>query len=326
MKWSPRVRLALTIGIAAAAVAIALTEYAITPGRHSDFGPVWFGARALLAGSNPWAQVGPGLTFDWPWQLLYPVPALVLAIPFAPASEILATAAFVGISTFLLAWGATRSGPHRLPAFASFPFFVASAAGQWTALLGSGWFLPVTAFAWVAKPTIGVALLLATASLRAAAIAVAGGFVVLMLGFALSPGWFLEWLALVRAAGHMQPLVASWGGFILLAALLRWRRPEARFLLAMALVPQSPAFYDLLLILLIVPDTIRQAMVLTVWCNAGMLLLNVVPMTHETFVPVRATASVLFCYLPALMIVLRRENAGVPPAAIVGLATASGRR
>jgi hypothetical protein len=325
VKWSPRLRFALTVGIAATAAAITLTEYSMNVGRHSDFAPAWFGARALLAGSNPWAQVGPGLTFDWPWPLLYPAPALVLAIPFAAVTEIVATATLVGASTFLLVWGVTRSGPHRLPAFASLPFFIASAAGQWTALLGSGWFLPLTAFAWIAKPTIGLALLVATASVRSVAIAVSSGVVLLLVSFALSPGWVPEWVSVIRDADHMQPLAASRGGFIVFAALLRWRRPEARLLLAMALVPQTPAFYDLLLILLIVPATLRQAMAMTAVCNAGLLLLNLVPVTEETFVPVRAMASLVFCYLPALIIVLRRENAGAPPA-VVGLAPVFARR
>jgi hypothetical protein len=325
VKWSPRLRFALTVGIAATAAAITLTEYSMNVGRHSDFAPAWFGARALLAGSNPWAQVGPGLTFDWPWPLLYPAPALVLAIPFAAVTEIVATATLVGASTFLLVWGVTRSGPHRLPAFASLPFFIASAAGQWTALLGSGWFLPLTAFAWIAKPTIGLALLVATASVRSVAIAVSSGVVLLLVSFALSPGWVPEWVSVIRDADHMQPLAASRGGFIVFAALLRWRRPEARLLLAMALVPQTPAFYDLLLILLIVPATLRQAMAMTAVCNAGLLLLNLVPVTEETFVPVRAMASLVSCYLPALIIVLRRENAGAPPA-VVGLAPVFARR
>ena len=34
-----------------------------------DFDQVWFAARSLLAGRNPYHEIGPGLAFDWPAPL-----------------------------------------------------------------------------------------------------------------------------------------------------------------------------------------------------------------------------------------------------------------
>ena len=37
--------------------------------KSRDFDQVWFAARALFAGQNPYRESGPGLQFDWPAPL-----------------------------------------------------------------------------------------------------------------------------------------------------------------------------------------------------------------------------------------------------------------
>src|SRR5215204_5884832 len=83
-----RIVLAALCGMLAAMVT--LQKNAREPTRR-DFEQVWFAARALLNGTNPYAQVGPGLAFDWPLPLVYPLPAAVISIPFAPLHASAAT-------------------------------------------------------------------------------------------------------------------------------------------------------------------------------------------------------------------------------------------
>lgn len=307
-------RTAVSASIATLAGVLAAYEYLRSPGHHSDFGIIWFGARAMLHGTNPWPLIGPGLAFDWNWPLLYPAPALILALPVSWLPEGAAATIFIWVSVFLLAWGATRDGWHRLPAFASLPFMVAASASQWSALMASSWFIPGVAIVWIAKPTLGVSLAVSASSRKTVAISAAGGFVLLVVSLILLPSWPESWLHALRSTGHMQLPITQWGGFAIAANLFRWRRPEARLLLALALVPQTPAVYDLLLILLIVPNTYHEALVLSLFCTAGLMLEKLTPAQAETtMISVRGMLVVASCYLPATALVLRRSNVGASP-------------
>ena len=113
---------------------------------HSDFGMVWFGARALLGHSDPYSLIGPGKTFNYDWPLIYPVPALVAALPLAALSEQWATTFFVGISTWLLAFGITRDGWYRIPLFTTGAFIASAQLGQWSILFTAALFIPALAF------------------------------------------------------------------------------------------------------------------------------------------------------------------------------------
>ena len=63
--------------------------------------------------------------------------------------------------------------------------------------------------------------------------------------FLVWPGWVPEWLASVARTPHKSHLLRP-GGFLLLLALLRWRRPEARLLAVLSLMPQTTALYEAL--------------------------------------------------------------------------------
>jgi hypothetical protein len=49
----------------------------------SDYSQVWAASRAWAAYENPYEAVGPGRAFEWPWPLLYPLPAIILSSPLA---------------------------------------------------------------------------------------------------------------------------------------------------------------------------------------------------------------------------------------------------
>src|SRR5919107_5901674 len=59
-----------------------------------DFDQVWFAARALFAGRNPYAEIGPGLHFDWPAPLYYPLTAAVAVSPLAMLDRSMAAVGF----------------------------------------------------------------------------------------------------------------------------------------------------------------------------------------------------------------------------------------
>src|SRR4051812_20584786 len=75
-------RVITALCVAAFGAAFTLAERIRVPEAHSDFGAVWFGARSIVRGVDPYPLVGPGLPFSWWWHLNYPGTALIAAIPF----------------------------------------------------------------------------------------------------------------------------------------------------------------------------------------------------------------------------------------------------
>src|SRR5207249_4570115 len=106
--------------------------------------------------------------------------------------------------------------------------------------------------AWLvrAKPNVGLAIVLASGSVRALLVATLGGGLLVIASLLVFPGWPAEWLNTLWTAHHMSPPVARLGGPLLLLALLRWRQPEARLLAVLACVPQTPCFYEALPVLI----------------------------------------------------------------------------
>ena len=60
---------------------------------------------------------------------------------------------------------------------------------------------------------------------------------------------------------HIRPPLLYWGGPLMLLALLRWRRPEARLLAALSCVPHTPELYESLYLFL-VPASMWQGALL----------------------------------------------------------------
>lgn len=276
----------------------------------SDFDNWWYAARAMAQGGNPYSVVGPGHAFDWPYPMFYPLPALFVVLPFAILPVGAAAAVFSGVSAFLLTCALLRDAPHRLAAVASYSFFFAVAISQWSPLLIAAALLPWLGALLVAKPSIGLALWLYRPRWQSAAI----GFVLVLISLGVRPGWPGEWLATLKAADHMAPPVAHLGGPLILLALLRWRRPEARLLIAMACIPHTTLLYEDLPLFLI-PSSWRQSILLAVltWTAQGV---NVWLGPYGALIDqtkTGGTVSVALCYLPCLLMVLSRPNVGTLP-------------
>ena len=308
-------RLLIAIGIGAFA-ATAVLFATSRPGFDSpDFRSFWLAGGAILDGANPYEvvkrQSGPGIYF------FHPLPAALLSVPFALAKLRVGHAAFSGMSAGLLAYVATARSYNPLLLFLSASFVHAAVHGQWSMLLTVAVFAPAFAFVGAAKPNIGLAIVATLASWRAVAAMVA----VTALSFLVMPTWPAYWLDAVRSSvWHYSPLKVH-GGLLAVLALLRWRRPEARLLGAMSVLPQSPFTYEALP-LFFVPRSRPEFYVLLI----GSDLAHAVyyfwrDLPQADYLQATGTAVAAFMYLPATVMVLRRPNEGALPGAIEPLVT-----
>jgi hypothetical protein len=307
-----RILTALVIGLASAGLCWFLLPYQLFPA--GDLSWPLNGARALLAGQNPYhTAVAPVPEIDSD-PLLYPLPAVLLVLPLAPLPDGAALVLFSGISGALLAFALTRDGFEGLIVLLGVPFLNAIYIGQWSPLLSAAVLLPVLSGVFAAKPTLGAALWLA----RPSRLGLALGAGVLLVSLAVLPFWPLDWIANVRRGSHHQPpLLLLPIGPLLLLALLRWREERARLLLLMACVPQIFWFYDSLPLALVARS--RRERLLLVFCSwAGLLAIGLNPWLLQTRtaqgVRWAELAVLLATYGPALLLVLGRPTPSVQPA------------
>ena len=308
-------RIAVATLIATIAAIFPLAEHLRVPNRPSDFGIIWFGARSLLHGVDPYPLVGPGRFYEWDWDMLYPATSMVVAIPFSWLPEFAAATAFVWISTLLLAYALTEKGWDLLFLFPSSAFIVAARAAQWSPLFSAAFLMPTLGFVLSAKPNVGGAIALASDSRRLLVMAAAGFVFLMTISLILLPGWPIAWLTAVRQATHLTAPIATTGGFAILIVLLRWRRPEARLILFLACIPQTGSWYEALPLLL-VAQTRRQSQVLSLVSSLGFILIRYLihGQPEAQFNREVSQLMVAFAYLPAAIVVLKRENNGSLPA------------
>jgi hypothetical protein len=307
---TPPVALSVTVRAslcALIATLVALNTWALAAtGYQTDFQFYWTAARLWAQGIDPYAM-RPRAEFLrlWPLKdpLFYPLPTLMLVGPFAWIAPVqLAQAVFMGAVSGLLAWRLSRDAWWPLLLFLSPSFLVASFLGQWSPWLVLGTLSPALGFLLFAKPTLGLACFLYRPSWRA----VVGCAVSGLVSLALMPRWPVAWLDNLRSVdGHLPPIASPWGA-VLLLALVRWRDPSARLLLAMACVPQLGFFADQLPLFL-VARTKREALLFV----GGGLAAFAVYVTRVVTSPDPTWPGpyvALGCYLPALWIVLRRPS------------------
>lgn len=301
-------RVIASVAIGAAGALVHYVKLLAVPDHPGDFGLAWFGARALLHGGNPYGLVGPGLVYDWPWQLIYPLTAMAAALPFAVLPQVPAAIAFVFVSCALLAYSVTRASWYPLLMFTSAAFLIAAGAAQWSPLLTAAMGIPALAFFFAAKPTVGLALAIG-GSPRVRIFALIGAAVLGVASLALFPRWPAAWLDSLSTATQVAPPLLRSGGFAVLLVLLRWRRADARMLLALACVPQTGSWYEILPLFLI-PASAVEMMVLVALSSSGFLLQDfIMTAANETeFNQQVGALMVALAYLPAVVMILRRPN------------------
>jgi hypothetical protein len=320
---SRRDRLIAALGAATLSTAF-FVGGASSPGYRSDLDQVWYGSRMLLSGTDPYSVIGPGLAFDYGFPLYYPLPGLVAFLPLALLPLVYARIFFVAVSAALLAYAVTKDGWHRMLIFFSGAYLASLAGVQWAPLLTAAFLLPWLAPLVLVKPNIGAALTLATPDRAFLIAAATGGTVLLGLSFLIDPGWVPRWLTGVRAAPHFRPPVLHWGGALILLNILRWKRPEARLVLAMACIPHTTLAYEALPLMLVASNW-KQSLLLASLSFATLVLqfhmdnriAATDPAALEYFAQwtgAMGPVLVALVYLPATILVLRRPNEGAPPA------------
>ena len=256
-KISPLVqRIALTITAAASGALLAWIFWSDPHPQPSDLAQVWGGARAVLNGENPYDAVGPGRAFDWSFPLLYPLTAVVALIPLAAFPLRWVDPLFVGLGFGLFTWAVTteRLVPHALVALVSLAAVMTLQTSQWSLLLTGAALVPGFGWLLIAKPTIGLALFAAFPSWKTAV----GCSVFLIVTILIWPGWVANWLATFASAPHVVPPITRWAGPLVLLALLKWKRADARLLLGLACVPHTTVPYETIPLFLI-PQSRWQA-------------------------------------------------------------------
>jgi hypothetical protein len=306
-----RFALSTAVGIAAASVAAAIANMLRPLGKTgSDFDQLWIAGRALLGGADPYAAA----EAYWPWGLGYPLPTVLLSLPFAPLPLDLARPLFTGLTAAAFVFAATARGWWTLPMVVSGAFLAATMVSQWSPLLLAGVFIPGLSFFWFAKPTLAVALWAAWPHRTA----VIGAVVALAVSLALAPTWPREWWETVGADPHLLPAIARPFGWLMLLSLLKWRRPEARFLAVLACVPHTEAWPDALLLFAVV-TSFREATLLALTTLGGLALgwrlvgAPTWPGDLARFLDALWPFVLGGAYLPALVLVLRRPNTGALP-------------
>lgn len=296
------------------ALLLALGRALREPGWATDFDQFHFAARALLRGGNPYTQIGPEGAFRWDWPLYYPLPTVLLVVPFAWLPVAAGRVAFAAVSGGVLGAAACRNGYWRLPLCLSASFLIAIFRSQWSPLVTSAFFLPWAALFLAAKPNVALAVVAGARSRRHLAWMLGLGAVLGAVSVVVRPGWIIDWVSVQFTREFISAPVVNPGGFLLLAALFRWRRPEARILAVLACVPQTPSLYDLLP-LFVIPRTLRETTVLSLLTTA-LFLVVVVSGPFEafnTYVHVLERWAIFVVYLPALWMVLRRPNVPTDP-------------
>lgn len=293
-----RLAVAIAVGIITALFTL---ELATRPNVHTDFEVLWRATRLWVSGRNPYDL--------FPCCLFYPLPALMLVWPIHWLPRELATAVFVAIPAALLAWRLSRNALWPLLALASPSFVMSVVLGQWTPWLLLAMLWPVLGAFLASKPTLGAACFL----YRPTTPAFISGALVTLLSLALWWNWPSLWMRNLPAViEHPSPIAAPFG-LLLVLAVLRWRRREARLLLAMACVPQLLLFADQLPLMLVARNA-REATLLTVGGWVAALFWYAREADKFGAVSFAAPYVLAGVYLPALWVVLRQPNHGEVPA------------
>jgi hypothetical protein len=308
-------RIAIAVSVALIAFGLAFLRFRAAPYVYAgDFTWHWRAGRALLDGASPYRVINTLPYYPYNSGYYYLLPTAVIVAPFAVLTPHLAAASFVGCSLGLLAFALTRDGYWRLPLLASLPVAWCVFSGQVVALATAAILLPALWWLWPLKYTLGAA----GAAYQLSGKYLAVGLAVVGLSMVIWPWWPHDWLAEFsdnNGRYYRVPLLVP-GGVLLLVTLLRWRRPEARLIAAMACVPQTMLYYDQLPLAL-AAKTYRQALWFSIGSYVAPLIAIAIHGTNAVDLRVlvqRNAAVILTCYYaPAAFLVLLRPNIGQVP-------------
>ena len=304
-------RIILAVGLGLVCASATYLWHARVSDHPSDFALIWWTARGWRSGLNPFEIAGPEpwRLFHFEYRMLYPLPAVLVGLPFSYLPLWLAETVFIGFSMAWLTWALTRNRlfPPQLWLFASTAMLSLVQTVQWSAFATAAALTPSMGWLLAVKPQTALPLLLAYPSRKA----IVGCAVVGLLSVAFWPWWLSQWFSIVLAnSAHMTPPILHPGGFVLALAALRWRRPEARLLLGLSCIPHTHARYDLLQLFLIVECWEEGLSLAILTALAYVLALEWVPQGADmnTMFALNARLMTWCIYLPCLAIVLKRPN------------------
>jgi len=269
----------------------------------TDFDLLYHSAVTLTEGTNPYRSTPAHLKYP----LFYPLPAVLVAVPFTALPIALARPAFDIAVGWIFAYALWRQANHALLAVLSGAYIFAMRAGQTTPLVVAASLIPVLGFLLTVKPNTGLACWIA----RPSRPAVIGGLVLFALTLVLVPSWPLDWWASIQQqSGHIRSPILRPFGWVLLLAALRWRTSGGRLLLASAFIPQNSLPHELLPLVLIPGNAVEMGVfVVGSWIAVAF---TSVGQEHATSLPALVTevwpVLLLSVYLPALFVVLRRPR------------------
>ena len=312
---APRLGMRSALAVLIGSVAFVLVWIKTANGALTDFDLVWYGARALWSGENPYAVIGPGRPFAWPFPLLYPLTAVITVLPLAALPAHLARSLFAGLGAAVFTFAISKEGFVPLLVLLSPPFTNAIRTAQWTPLLAAMYLMPGLGWLVVAKPNVGLPILAANPQ-RMTIVAGIVGMAIVLVSLVILPRWPMDWISVLPAGSHLRMPIAAVGGPFLLLALLRWRRREARLLVALSCVPQTTCLYSALPVMLCSHGFGETAGLVILSQLSWFLPPSLIPgfQWNQGYVdPVAARLMNLFYYLPALVLVLRRPNESFRP-------------
>jgi hypothetical protein len=300
-------RLALTVTAAVSSALLAWIVWSGPQPQRSDLAPIWASARALVDHQDPYQAVGPGRAYDTSFPQIYPMTSIVTVAPLGLLPLRWADPLFVGLGFGLFTWAVTarRLLTPALVALISLPALMALQTSQWSLLLTGAALMPACGWLLVAKPTVGLALFAAFPRWKTAV----GCALLLALSFLILPEWLGEWRATLASAPHVVAPITRPGGLLMLLALLKWKRADARLLVALACVPHTTALYETIPLFLI-PQTWLQACGL--WALAVLAYVAQWAtgpyLSQAEYWAGGARWIVALMYIPCLIVVLRRPN------------------
>ena len=312
-----RWRLIVSLLIAVAAGGYWYYAAWINPTGASDFDQLWTGARALVAGENPYEVVrvnAPGPMGPFKYNLFYPLPALFAVLPFAWLPIVTARALFCAVSFGLLSYLLTRRAWYPLVGIASGAGLMTLTLAQWSALTATAVLVPAMSVVAAAKPNTLIAVLASYQRVRAIALALATGSILFFLSFVVRPAWVGEWLGAIDQDPNFRPIAFQPLGWLALLALLRWRRSAARWVVATAFLPGTPMVYSALP-LFAYRWSFRTTLILALLSHAAMwpaLLVAPTDGGFAAYLAVSRPALVVLLIVPAVLFLLREPNEESP--------------
>jgi hypothetical protein len=265
----------------------------------TDFDQLYHSGVILRDGDNPYRSPPPHLRYPF----YYPLPAVLVAMPFTALPIALARPAFDIVVGWIFAYALWRQAPYALLALFSGAYLFAMRAGQTTPMVVAASLIPTLGFLLTVKSNTGLACLIARPSRQA----IIGGLAVVALSVILLPSWPLDWWAAIQQSQHIRSPILRPFGWLLLLAAFRWRTSGGRLLLALAVIPQNTLPHELVPLVLIPGNAVEMAVyVVGSWVAVA---LTSAAMERATSLSGLVTdvwfALLLSVYLPALYMVLR---------------------